>query len=355
MKKIVIQPVLSQPMVPLYFGDNLLEGALLRDLCQELQGQVVIVADHAVNDPYGMVLAQRLHAELFTMPSGEQMKTRQTQEALENALFKMGCGRDTILIALGGGSTTDLVGFVASIYLRGVSLILIPTTLLGMVDASIGGKTAIDTPFGKNLLGTIYHPKAIIADPQLLKTLPKTEWLNGLAEVLKIGLIYDSSIWPLAQQGGGDDTLIFKAIQGKIAIIEQDPVEKGVRRILNFGHTIGHALETMARYAMPHGLAVAIGCVAEAHLSMQLGYLPKEEFEQILGAFAPFSLRLPPHYTRHNLFKTMLYDKKSVAGKVRCVLIDRIGHALPFEGQYCRVITEKEWEPTCAWMEKTCG
>jgi 3-dehydroquinate synthase len=179
--------------------------------------------------------------------------------------------------------------------------------------------------------------------------------MNGFAEILKMGLILDRSIWDLARQNMRNQELIFKAMQGKISIVEQDPTERGLRRILNFGHTIGHALEKIAHYEMPHGEAVAIGCQAEAHLSMSLGYLSPEDFEQIRSPYSIFSLKLPSEYTKQSLFQAMSHDKKTEQGKVRFVLIDKIGHALPFDGAYCRPVTEQELEPTLHWMEARYG
>ena len=202
MQKIVISPVSLPSPSELYFGEDLLRGPLLVDLCQRFQGKIVIIVDARLKVLYGEPLAKKLNASLLTIPGGEMSKTRKIQKYLEDALFKMGCGRDTLLIALGGGVTTDLVGFVASTYLRGVSLILIPTTLVGMVDASIGGKTGINTSFGKNLIGTTYFPKAIVADVSLLNTLPQKERDCGLAEILKLGLVYDSSLWMLSKLRG---------------------------------------------------------------------------------------------------------------------------------------------------------
>jgi len=339
--------ILIRPSTELYIGRNLLTTDRLLEFCGKLR--TILIADVAIKDLYAVDLARKIHAELLTIPTGEKAKSRETEQNLIDELFKMGCGRDTLLIALGGGVTTDLVGFVASVYMRGVPLILIPTTLLAIVDAAIGGKTAIDTPYGKNLIGTIYSPKAIFADLDTLRTLPEKEWLNGFAEILKMGLIYDSSIWQ--KKGVKNDELILKAVQGKIAIVEQDPTELGFRRILNFGHTIGHAIEAISQYEMPHGEAVALGCVLEAHLSMHLGYLSERDFEQILGSFSSFPLRLPKNCTRQNLFNAMVYDKKNASGKVRFVLIDRIGHAISFEGQYCRPVSEKELKATFEWMK----
>jgi 3-dehydroquinate synthetase len=235
--------------------------------------------------------------------------------------------------------------------MRGVPLILIPTTLLAIVDAAIGGKTAINTPYGKNLIGTIYYPKAIFADLDMLQTLPEKEWFNGLAEILKIGLIYDTSIWKMAKENSKDPDLILKAIQGKVAIVEQDPTEQALRRILNFGHTIGHALETVSQYEMSHGEAVALGCVVESHLSMRLGHLSEKDFEQIQSIYSLLSLKLPKTYNRAKLLSAMAHDKKKALGEIRFVLIDKIGHAIPFKGAYCQTVTQSGLEATLDWME----
>lgn len=344
MKKIFIRP-----STELYIGRKLLTTTRLLECCGRLK--TIVIADVAIKELYAVDFAKKMHAELLTIPSGEKSKGRETAELLMDELFKMGCGRDTLLIALGGGVTTDLVGFVASVYMRGVSLIFIPTTLLAIVDAAIGGKTAIDTPYGKNLIGTIYYPKAIFADLDLLQTVPEKEWFNGLVEILKMGLIYKPAIWEMAKKNGKDPNLILKAIQGKIEIVEQDPTEQGLRRILNFGHTIGHALETVANYEISHGEAVALGCTAEAHLSMRLGYLAEKDFEQIQAMFSRFPLKLHKTYNRTKLLSAMAHDKKRLLGEIRFVLIDKIGRAMPFEGAYCRVVTQSELEPTLDWME----
>lgn len=352
MKKILIRPSMSPLSTEIYIGKGLLSNLVVEFLAK-LKGQIIVVADSVVKDLYAADFAKQVQAKLLTIPSGEKAKTQETATYLMNELFKIGAGRDTTLIAFGGGVTTDLVGFVASIYMRGIPLILIPTTLLGCVDAAIGGKTAIDNQFGKNLIGTIYHPKAIFNDLDLLQTLPEKEWLNGLAEILKMGLIYDPLIWELAGKNGKDPTLILKAIQGKIAIIEQDPTEQGLRRILNFGHTIGHALETVAHYEMEHGEAVALGCLTEGYLSVRLGYLSEKDFEEIQSMYSRFSLKLPKAYIRAKFLSAMIHDKKNASGETRFVLIDRIGHAIPFEEAYARVVTSHELESTLEWMEDT--
>jgi 3-dehydroquinate synthase len=344
MKKIPIRP-----STEMYIGPNLFTIDRLLEFCDKRR--VILIADATIKDLYAVDLAGKIHAELLTIPSGEQAKSRDTEQTLIDKLFKIGCDRDTLLIALGGGVTTDLVGFVASIYMRGLSLILIPTTLLAIVDAAIGGKTAVDTPYGKNLIGTVYYPKAIFIDLNVLQTLPEKEWINGRSEILKMGLVYDSVIWELAKKNEKNPDLILKAIQGKIAIVDQDPTEQGLRRILNFGHTIGHALEAVSHYEMPHGEAVALGCAVETHLSMRLGYLKEQDFQQIQAIYDHFPCTLPKAYDRAKLLSAMDHDKKKARDGIRFVLIDKIGHAIPFEGAYCRTVSQNELEPTLNWME----
>lgn len=343
MDSLIVWKFLIRPATTLFVGSHLLDPLL--EFCNGRR--VVLIADEKIQDP---LFAKKIGAEFLTIPSGEKTKRLETVERLVDQLCQMGCERDTLLIAMGGGVTTDLVGFVASIYMRGVPLILIPTTLLAMVDAAIGGKTGIDTAWGKNLLGTVYPPQAIFADLDRLQTLPEGEWFNGMAEILKMGLICDSQIW---ERGPGrDPELMVKAIQGKIAIVDQDPLEQGLRRVLNFGHTVGHALERVSEYMMPHGEAVAFGCVVEAYLSMKLGYLAEQEFAQIEAVYGRFPLRLPKNYDRGQFLSAMAQDKKKARGEVRCVILEKIGRALPFEGTYCRVVKESEWESALDWMEQ---
>ncbi|MDE3045795.1 MAG: 3-dehydroquinate synthase [Verrucomicrobiota bacterium] len=333
---------LPQPTTQLHLGHGLLESDLLTSLCEG--HRIALVADEALETLYAAPLAARLGADLFLIPSGEKAKTEEAKQRLIEQLLEKKHDRNTLLLALGGGTTTDLVGFVASIYLRGVPLILIPTTLLAMVDASIGGKTAINTPFGKNLLGTLYYPKAVVADLNTLQTLSPQERLNGLAEIVKMGLIADATI--LEEQSFS--SLIEKAIRAKISIVEQDPTERGLRRILNFGHTIAHALETVSNYQMPHGQAVAIGCAVESYLSHTLGYLSATDLARI----PRISVSLPKNYQRQALLEAMKRDKKNRQGSIRFVLIDQIGRAFPFDGDYCRSVNEKELEPALDWMEE---
>jgi 3-dehydroquinate synthase len=323
-------------------------AARLPDLCEKFGQRAVLIADEALK-VHAKPLAESLHAELICIPSGEKAKTREVKQRIEDQLLGGGYGRDTVIVSLGGGATSDVVGFAASTYLRGVPLILVPTTLLAMVDAAIGGKTGINTRWGKNLIGTLYHPKAVICDLSFLETLSETERLNGMAEILKMGLVADAEMFNRTHL----EELVIRAIQGKIAIVEKDPHEGGLRRILNFGHTIGHALEAVSRYEMPHGSAVAIGCMAASHLSMVLGYLSALDFSRACALFDIFPhLRLPKGYTREHCLKAMASDKKKAGNAIRFVLIDALGHAAPFDGAYCRSVSPDELQETLDWMEE---
>jgi len=369
MKKIEIQPTFLKPITDLYFGDLILDSDLLSNLNNRCN-RIIILAD-LVLQGLAEKLASQLNARVELIVANENAKTLSAAEQIQDIFFRANYGRDTTLIVIGGGVAMDLAGFVASTYMRGIDLILIPSTLLAMVDAAIGGKTAVDTPFGKNLVGTIYFPRAIIADPMILRTLPKREWFNGVAEILKIGLVYDASIFDLAEnevcharpetwnfqaaRGIKSNSAILKAILAKIEIIQKDPQEKGLRRLLNFGHTIGHGIELISHFEISHGEAVAMGCCAESYMSMNLGYLSKDEFERVQAAYRSFTLKLPRTYDRKELIEAMTHDKKNAGGQIRFVIIDRIGHAMEFNGNYCCPITQQKMTETLDWMEKTYG
>ena len=294
----------------------------------------IIFADHAIAATHAPAL--NLNYEVIPVPP---FKTRETKQLLEDELLKRKMGRDTTLIALGGGTTTDLIGFLASTYMRGVPVIYIPTTLLGMVDAAIGGKNGLDTPFGKNSIGTFYSPKAIIIEPSFLKTLPPKEWKNGLAEILKYGLIDDEQLF--CEEFQWDH--VQRSIEIKEKIVQIDPRESGLRRILNFGHTVGHALELQD--SIPHGEAVAIGCVAESYLSHILGYLSASDFERIHRLYQKLGFAMRP------LHSLDILDKKAKNGELRFVLIDRIGHALEFDGEYCRTVPQNALKKMVEWLQ----
>lgn len=321
------------------------------EICLSISKRGAILADAQIADTFGTEIQNALNYELISVPSGEKYKTRETKQALEDELLQKKLGKDSLLVAVGGGMTTDLVGFLASTYMRGVSLILVPTTLLAMVDAAIGGKTGVNTPFGKNLVGSFYLPNAIFIDLRFLESLPEREMKNGLSEILKYGLIDDATIWEKCESWKSElECLIQSSIACKMKVIEQDFKETGLRRILNFGHTVGHALELISNFEMSHGEAVALGCMAESYLSHLLGYLSEEELQTILKmyrklgyAFKKFDIKA--------FCNAMTLDKKAKGGIPRFVLIDRIGHCVPFDGEYCTVIKKSELDRLIEWME----
>lgn len=341
--------------------ENLFTSEKLAELCHTGGRRVVIVTATQLAKTVGAKLRSFLKAELITLPKGP-CKTRKMKEYLEDELMQRKCNRDTLLIALGGGSLTDLVGFVASTYMRGIPLILIPTTLLGMADAAIGGKNGIDTSQGKNLVGTFYHPIAVFIDLQLLETLPPKEWLSGFAEILKHGLICDPELWELCEESSLSwqnppilKRLIRASIVAKMHILEEDIEELGMRRILNFGHTVGHGLEVLSKFQMTHGEAVAIGCMAECWLSAHLGHLSPKTCERILALYQKcgYKKRLPNGFTRQKFSESLGLDKKALQGKPRFVLIERIGHPLSFDGAFCSPIEEKQFQAMLDWMQQT--
>lgn len=351
-----IHPRFPPIATDLWIGRGLLQDAVLPRLINRWGHSAVIVAAPAVAKLYGVTLASHCKANLIIMPDSSAHKTRAMKEWLENKLFAQKYGRDTVMIALGGGEIVDLVGFVASTYLRGVPLILVPTTLLAIVDAAIGGKTGIDTPHGKNLLGSYYPPKAIVSDLDTLRSLPEAEWKNGLTEILKAALIADASLWELCNWDWRANLipLVQKAAQVKIDTIVHDPCEKGLRRILNFGHTVAHALEATSGYAIAHGEAVAVGLMAESYLSLRLGLLKTSDFEDIAAKIEGFGfpLELPSNYDPRTFLEAMKYDKKTAKGTVRFTLLEKIGKAAPFNGEYCSPVAREDiWDMT-RWMEE---
>lgn len=313
-----------------------------------------IITDKTVAASFGKSLAKMLSQEglevfLFTFPSGERFKTRKTKEQLENKLFEKKLGSDTCIIALGGGIVTDLAGFLAATFCRGVTLVLIPTTLMGMVDASLGGKNGVNVPYGKNLIGSIYQPKKIIIAPSFLQNLPLKDYKNGIVEMIKHGNIIDKDYFKFLEDHSEellnkDQNILHKAILDsihiKMGVVEKSKDDPGLRNLLNFGHTVGHAVELVTEYTITHGEAVALGILIESHLSMQLGYLSQNDFERILNILKRFEipLVLPEECTFEKLFEAMVLDKKSVNGDPRFVMIDKIGSAKKFRGEYCTTV-----------------
>jgi 3-dehydroquinate synthase len=275
------------------------------------------------------------------IPAGEAHKTRESWAALTDWMLGERCGRDTTIVALGGGVVGDLAGFVAATFMRGVPFVQCPTSLLAMVDASVGGKVGVDTPAGKNLVGAFHQPHAVVVDPTVLQTLPAAHRRAGLAEVLKHGIIADAAyleravaLGPALVDGSSIEwhgpalaALIADSIEIKAAVVRQDEREGGIRQILNFGHTIGHAIEAASEFTLPHGDAVAIGMVLESELAERIGVAERGTSEAVRAALEAVALPTtrPPQVDPSTLLDLMRSDKKARAGRVLFALPARVG------------------------------
>jgi 3-dehydroquinate synthase len=277
-------------------------------------------------------------------------------------MLEKGMGRDVCLIALGGGALLDVAGFIASIYARGIPFIAIPTTLLSMVDACLGGKTAINTFGGKNTLGTFYPACRILIVLECLNTLPKIQRQSALAEIIKYSLILDKDLFQSLQQGvdlweNQDpsflEKLIYASLQAKKSVIEKDPKELGLRRILNFGHTIAHALESLWNYQITHGHAVAIGLLIESYLSFKVGLLRHKELELIVDLLKSYGLaqKIKP-FSYQDLEGFMQKDKKNLGKGVRFVLLSSIGKVHECDGEYCQTVSKEDLLTSLSWYQR---
>lgn len=357
MKKTIICRIPAHPQqYEILIKSGLLQDMQLVDLLKPLAHRFVIIADSDVANHIGKKFAHGLResglqVDLFTFPAGEEHKSRQTKEMLEEKMLDAKCGRDTALIAIGGGVTTDLGGFIAATYNRGIPLVMIPTSLLAMVDASIGGKNGVDVPQGKNLIGTFYQPKYVFIDPNVLRTLPDKELRNGAVEMIKHALIADVNYFKFFQTHVKqfitlDPETMVQAIYDsciiKMKIVEEDEKETGKRRLLNCGHTLAHAIESLTNYQIAHGEAVAIGIVIEGYISHHLGRLSTKEFEEMLEVFHDYGIPLKSleGLEPSQILDATILDKKSLKGKSRYVLLEKIGSPLTFEGNYCTTLDE---------------
>ena len=336
-------------------GSGLLDAAHAensRRVGEVLRGRhALVVSDSHVAPLYADRVKALLHAakpqmvlSCWVMPAGEQEKTLARFGECLDALAALGATRDAVVVALGGGVVGDLAGFAAACWMRGIDCIQLPTTLLSMVDSSVGGKTAVDLPQGKNLVGAFHPPRAVIADTTVLRTLPDRELRAGLAEVVKYGAIFDTHFLDWLHRHADallarDDAALAEAIarscEFKADVVARDPYERGHRALLNFGHTFGHAIEAEQGYAgtgrdaLNHGEAVAVGMVIAARVSQRIGRLAKSDADRIEALVARASLPTAPPALGFDRWKTLLArDKKVASGTIRYVLLDAIGDAV---------------------------
>jgi 3-dehydroquinate synthase len=271
-------------------------------------------------------------AKSIVIPTGEEHKNLETVSRLWKAFLENGLDRKSTVIAFGGGVVGDLAGFAASTYMRGVDWIAVPTTLLAMVDASIGGKTGFDLPEGKNLIGSFHPPKLVLADPSLLLTLSDRDLRSGMAEVVKHGIIADPELFAFCANGmdwvkNNLEDVVKRAMAVKIHIIEEDPYEKGIRATLNLGHTVGHAVELVSGFKLTHGESVAIGMAVEAAYAVRVGVAVRGVDEAIESTLSNLGLptRIPEELSREEIIRAMRVDKKKNAKSIRFALPMEIG------------------------------
>jgi 3-dehydroquinate synthase len=278
------------------------------------------------------------------LPDGEAFKTMASAERIFEELLKAGLDRKSALIAIGGGVIGDLAGFAASVYMRGIDFVQIPTTLLAQVDSSVGGKTGVNHPLGKNMIGTFWQPRLVWIDIDTLGTLPRREFIAGVAEIIKYGIIWDHELFAyleknaqhvLSLQSDALRHIISRSCEIKADVVARDEREGGLRAILNFGHTIGHALETATGYtAFVHGEAVAIGMSVEAEIAQLLGLLSSDEVAGIRSLIRAYGLptAVPGSIDLDLFFSSMKLDKKAVSGELRFILPERIGSVCMRDG-----------------------
>lgn len=337
---------------------------LLRELLSTaLEGRrLVMVADDTVARLYdewtsGTAEARRLGARAsdagvrprfaarLTFPSGERSKTREIWQRITDDMLDAKLGRDSAIVAIGGGVTGDLAGFVAATYLRGIPHVLVPTTLVAMVDAAVGGKVGVDTGHGKNLVGAFHPPALVVADPLTLVSLPESEFRMGLAEAVKHGVIADRQYFDWVVSNGrlirsrqpeAITHLVRRSIEIKAGVVSEDERERGRRAILNAGHTVAHALEQVSSWQLAHGEAVAIGLVVECRIAEQIGVAEPGTAETLAGALQRFGLPvgIPPRLSRPEIVEAMRQDKKNRGGNIRFSLPRSLGQMHQSDGQW---------------------
>ena len=316
-----------------FIGPRLLQetGKLLKSVCNS--NRLIIVTDDIVDGFYGEALKKALEEENFSVlkcviPNGEKVKNFSTLEKMLNFFAKNGVRRNNTVLALGGGVVGDLAGFAAAIYQRGVDVVQIPTTLLAMVDSAVGGKTGIDLPMGKNLVGAFHQPKLVIADTETLQTLPPQQFAADMGEVIKYGIIGKNDILDTLEKQDMEE-LISACISFKRDIVEQDERDcLGIREILNAGHTVGHAIEKLSCYTVPHGKAVAMGLVVEARMAVDLEFAEMPVYDRIFSAVKSCGLYEKLPYSAAELAEAMRSDKKNSGKEIAFILPVEIGKCM---------------------------
>jgi len=340
MEKIRVE--LAERSYNIYIGRDTLDGIGERLRLFDLSPKIAMVSNPTVFSLYGDRVTDTVRKAGFdlltiTIPDGEEFKDLIRVEHIYDELLRYKLDRSSALIALGGGVIGDITGFAASTYMRGISSIQIPTTLLAQVDSSVGGKTGVNHKLGKNMIGTFWQPGIVWIDTETLKTLPERELLAGLAEVIKYGIIHDEELFTFLEvnrdkilnlNSDAVTHIIKRSCEIKAEVVSKDERESGLRAILNYGHTIGHAIETVTGYTrFLHGEAVAIGMCLEAKLSQILGVIDKEDVRRIKALIDSYGIPsgTPEDININALLSSMKLDKKAVAGALKFILPEKIG------------------------------
>lgn len=333
----------KKPCYDILFSQNFDELAQELDVFEIKERRVCIITDSLVKDLYGEQIFTLLKDKckkvvLFTFPAGESSKTLDTVKDAYTFLIKEEFDRKDLLIALGGGVVGDLTGYTAATYLRGIDFVQIPTTLLAQADSSIGGKTGVDFDGYKNMVGAFHMPKLVYTNVSTLKTLDERQYYSGFAEIMKHGLIKDHIFYEWLLDNMYEicerdpmvlEEMLIRSGTIKKLVVEKDPTEKGDRALLNFGHTIGHAIEKAKNFQLYHGECVALGCVAAAFISWKHELLSMEEYYEIRDMFVPFYLPISvDDIEPEEILKLTKSDKKMDAGKIRFVLLKKVGKAV---------------------------
>lgn len=336
---------LGERSYPIYISHNYLAtlGDTLKNL--GLRGKILIITNPTLNKLYGNKTLQSIKsvgydADIFQIPEGETQKNLDTVSKIYNHLIEKEYSRQTILAALGGGVIGDITGFAAATYMRGIRFIQIPTSLVAMVDSSVGGKTGVNHPKGKNIIGSFHQPSLVFIDTSLLKTLVKEEFIAGLAEVIKYGIIKDEAFFFFLDNNIENilnlsedeiNRIVYTSCKIKADIVEKDERESGLRAILNFGHTIGHAIETLTNYSTyKHGEAVALGMMAASFIADELEIFSHINVQKIWNLLkrAGLPYRLSKKIPENSIIDQLKRDKKVLDGKVRFVLPTEIGNVI---------------------------
>ena len=363
MRSIHVDVAVKPLSYEVYAGSGLF-GQIARDLAgHPLGNRAALITDSHVGALYAGRLEEALReqdiaVQTFMFPEGESSKNRAQKEKLEDAMMEAGYGRDSYVLALGGGVTGDLAGFVAATYMRGVPVVQIPTSTLAMADSAIGSKTAVDVPYGKNLIGAFHSPVAVYMDMRTLATLDERNYYAGLVELIKHSFIRNPELAKLleakqkivtARRGDAEyeqtmEELFLENSKVKNAVVSEDQLERGIRGILNYGHTLGHAVELLSGYKMIHGECVAVGIAYAAYLSQRLGFGTEDyagEQVRLLRRYRQ-ECRIPEEIRTEDILEVMKRDKKVRQGRIAFVLLSGPGQIVTSESGACTVQVPEE-------------